>query len=112
MSPSVVPDPGGGPPSGHVEASGHVEVPGRLDPDPRDPSGDSDGGSGPHEPDVAAALDVLLGQVDAALARLDAGTYGYCGTCGAELDDQLLDRLPTAVLCAACDTRARVSDAS
>lgn len=106
MSPGLAPDPSGGPGPGYPEAGG------QPDPGPRDPSGDSDGDSGPHQLDVADALDALLGQVDAALARLDAGTYGRCGTCGVELDEELLDRFPTAAWCAACDALARVADHS
>jgi len=37
-----------------------------------------------------------LAQVDAALARLDAGTYGLCRACGKPIDPERLDALPWA----------------
>jgi len=51
-----------------------------------------------------AALDRAradLDDVDRALARLDAGTYGTCEVCAAALDDALLASAPAARLCAA-----------
>ena len=37
--------------------------------------------------------------VDAAIARLDDGTFGYCGTCAAVIDDVTLADDPLAVRC-------------
>jgi sigma-B regulation protein RsbU (phosphoserine phosphatase) len=41
----------------------------------------------------------LLGEVDAALARMDAGTYGICEACQAEIEN---DRLMADPLCRTC----------
>jgi DnaK suppressor protein len=42
-----------------------------------------------------------------ALARLDAGTYGACTTCGAALPVERLELVPDAELCMACGQRPR-----
>lgn len=41
-------------------------------------------------------------QVEAALSRLSAGTYGDCVDCGNAISPQRLAALPTAVRCIAC----------
>ena len=43
-----------------------------------------------------------LAGVDAALARLDAGTYFTCEACGAALTDQQVDESPLSRRCEAC----------
>ncbi len=43
-----------------------------------------------------------VAQIDAALARVDAGEYGVCRDCGQEIDPRRLDALPFAVLCTEC----------
>jgi RNA polymerase-binding transcription factor DksA len=40
-----------------------------------------------------------LDAVDAALGRLDSGTYGRCAVCDATIDDAVLVSRPTAVTC-------------
>ena len=45
-----------------------------------------------------------LRQIDAALARVAAGTYGACVKCGSEIAAARLELLPAAPLCAACAT--------
>ena len=42
-----------------------------------------------------------LSEVQAALERLDSGTYGLCEHCGESIDDSTLESSPTAVLCKA-----------
>jgi DnaK suppressor protein len=44
--------------------------------------------------------------VDAALARLDAGTWGTCGSCGKEIAGERLEALPWAALCIDCQRTA------
>lgn len=41
-------------------------------------------------------------RVDAALARLEAGDYGYCTACGEAIAEKRLDIDPAAPLCAGC----------
>ena len=43
--------------------------------------------------------------IQAALARLDAGTYGLCGTCGEAISAARLTAMPMARRCVACQER-------
>src|SRR3954465_5013833 len=43
-----------------------------------------------------------LAQVDAALTRLDAGTYGACASCGRPIAPERLEAIPWAALCIDC----------
>lgn len=49
----------------------------------------------------------VLGDVVAALRRLENGTYGECLTCGEAIGEGRLDALPTATLCIECANEAR-----
>jgi RNA polymerase-binding transcription factor len=44
----------------------------------------------------------LVREIDLAVARIDAGTYGTCSRCGQEIPDERLDAVPYAVLCLSC----------
>jgi DnaK suppressor protein len=46
-----------------------------------------------------------IAEVEQALARLDAGTYGRCASCGEPIDLERLVALPETALCAACRSR-------
>jgi DnaK suppressor protein len=48
----------------------------------------------------------ILGQIDAALARMDAGSYGTCVDCGREIVPERLEASPWASLCIDCKRRA------
>jgi RNA polymerase-binding transcription factor DksA len=59
-----------------------------------------------------ASLEVMLAQqerVRAALARVEAGTYGQCVDCGRELPDERLDARPEAERCVDCQQKAEAS---
>jgi len=43
-----------------------------------------------------------LDEIDAALARLDAGTYGVCAVCGGPIPAGRLEVRPTATTCVGC----------
>jgi DnaK suppressor protein len=43
-----------------------------------------------------------LGQIDEAMHRLEAGTYGVCANCEAEIAEARLKAVPFATLCRAC----------
>lgn len=43
-----------------------------------------------------------LGEIDAALARIAAGTYGACERCGNEIGAARLEALPSARWCLEC----------
>jgi RNA polymerase-binding protein DksA len=47
----------------------------------------------------------LLDQVDDALERLDAGTYGICMNCGRAIPAARLTALPYTTLCVECAAR-------
>jgi DnaK suppressor protein len=54
-----------------------------------------------------------ISQIDAALARIDAGTYGVCVECGEEIEARRLEALPHAATCADCaDRRERLAVAT
>jgi DnaK suppressor protein len=44
----------------------------------------------------------LLAAVDGALARIEAGTYGICVNCGAQIAPERLEAMPWATLCIDC----------
>jgi DnaK suppressor protein len=59
-----------------------------------------------------ASLEVMLAQqerVRAALARVDAGTYGQCVNCGRELPDERLEARPEAERCVDCQQKAEAA---
>ncbi|SEL20552.1 TraR/DksA family transcriptional regulator [Roseovarius nanhaiticus] len=43
-------------------------------------------------------------RIDAALARISAGTYGICQTCGDDISRARLDLLPATPFCKTCAT--------
>ncbi|RMF37257.1 MAG: TraR/DksA family transcriptional regulator [Alphaproteobacteria bacterium] len=49
----------------------------------------------------SAGLDELRA-IDAALARVEQGTFGICVECGEEIEEGRLDIVPHAALCSAC----------
>ena len=46
-----------------------------------------------------------LGDLEAALERMDAGTYGQCTDCGVTIPPARLNAYPTAKRCIVCQTR-------
>jgi DnaK suppressor protein len=46
----------------------------------------------------------LLAQVEAALQRLDDGTYGMCARCGNPINPERLEALPYASYCITCQS--------
>jgi DnaK suppressor protein len=49
----------------------------------------------------------LIGKVEHALGRIEAGSFGRCEACGGAIEAERLDALPYATLCLA-DARRRV----
>jgi DnaK suppressor protein len=47
----------------------------------------------------------VLEQIDAALERIEEGTYGRCEECGLAIAKARLDALPYAALCVKCASR-------
>ena len=55
---------------------------------------------------VSAMVDELktkLTNIEDALKRIDAGTYGFCTECGQMIDTERLSVLPMATLCLSCE---------
>jgi RNA polymerase-binding protein DksA len=44
----------------------------------------------------------VLREIDAALARIDAGTFGTCTRCAKPIGEERLDAMPYATLCIDC----------
>ncbi|MDP9101324.1 MAG: TraR/DksA family transcriptional regulator [Actinomycetota bacterium] len=58
-----------------------------------------------HEMSLANNSRDLLLQVERAVARLDAGTYGRCENCGNAIPKARLQAFPRVTLCVACKQR-------
>ena len=44
----------------------------------------------------------VLREIDAALGRIDGGTYGTCTRCGIRITEERLEAMPYATLCIDC----------
>jgi DnaK suppressor protein len=99
----------------HALATLRDEHPGSLDDEVEEVSGSTDN----HLAETASATlgreidytlgensTIVLAEIDAALARIEAGTYGICTNCGEEIPLQRLEAYPWASLCIACKRRA------
>ena len=51
---------------------------------------------------AARSLDGTLRAIEAAIARLDDGTYGVCVRCGAQIPAERLEAVPWTPYCVAC----------
>ncbi len=56
---------------------------------------------------VGSVLETTLEQVERALAKLDAGTYGVCDSCGGEIPAARLQARPESTHCVPCAAGAR-----
>jgi DnaK suppressor protein len=54
----------------------------------------------------SADLQLTIGEIDAALGRIEAGTYGSCDRCGAAIPEERLELRPFAGRCVACTAAA------
>ena len=80
-----------------------------LEHEPGDVQFDEEGGEGGTS-NVDRELDLVLSaqaraaveEIDRALLKIDAGTYGRCERCGNEIPRARLEALPHAALCVAC----------
>jgi len=59
------------------------------------------------EKDLALESNIqnLLDKVNAALEKIDEGTYGICDSCNIEINENRLEALPWASLCRDCQDR-------
>ncbi|MEK7515270.1 MAG: TraR/DksA C4-type zinc finger protein [Patescibacteria group bacterium] len=51
---------------------------------------------------IVSELERRLKEVQAALEKIDHGTYGACVTCATGIGEDRLQAVPTAALCATC----------
>jgi len=56
---------------------------------------------------LSGTLREALLEVDAALGKLEAGTYGQCESCGEDIAEDRLEAMPAARLCMACASKRR-----
>ena len=54
----------------------------------------------------SADLQRTIAEIDAALGRIEAGTYGSCERCGGAIPEELLELRPFAGRCVACTAAA------
>ncbi|MHB8319894.1 MAG: TraR/DksA family transcriptional regulator [Acidimicrobiales bacterium] len=54
---------------------------------------------------LAKELSDALGEVEAAMRRLQDGTYGRCEKCGTSIAQARLEAMPTARLCITCASK-------
>ena len=55
--------------------------------------------------DLGQSAQHEIRMIHAALKRMDEGEYGYCVTCGTEIDAERLDVIPATPFCKACAPR-------
>jgi len=55
---------------------------------------------------IISNLKTELGDVDSALAKLEAGTYGICEDCGKQIDAARLEFRPNSIRCVTCKAAA------
>ena len=55
---------------------------------------------------IASDAQAKVVEIDAALSRVDEGTYGTCELCGNPIPEARLEALPEATLCVTCKTGA------
>jgi RNA polymerase-binding protein DksA len=90
----------------------HEETPGSLNEETEEPAADN------HPADVASATldreidytleensEHVLAEIEAALERIEAGTYGTCRTCGQPISEERLEAIPYATQCIDCKRR-------
>lgn len=56
---------------------------------------------------LAGSLHETLHDIDDALAKFDAGTYGQCENCGEPIPEARLEAMPAARLCISCASSRR-----
>jgi RNA polymerase-binding protein DksA len=49
-----------------------------------------------------------LVDVETALARIEAGAFGICRSCGNKIEEERLEVMPTATLCLSCQKKSKI----
>lgn len=73
--------------------------------DEHDPEGATLAFERQHTAALLADARARVAEVDAALARIDAGTYGICARCGEPIGEGRLAARPAASVCVCCASR-------
>jgi len=55
---------------------------------------------------LAGSLSENLAEIEAALEKLEAGTYGQCEDCGQAIAPARLEAMPSARLCITCASKS------
>jgi DnaK suppressor protein len=55
---------------------------------------------------LVESLKSQLDDVDAALAHIEAGSYGVCASCGGDISEDRLEFRPASILCVDCKMKA------
>jgi RNA polymerase-binding transcription factor DksA len=55
---------------------------------------------------LTTSAEAQLRMIDAALARMVDGEYGFCEKCGSGIALERLEAMPATCLCGACDAQA------
>ncbi len=53
---------------------------------------------------VLNTLQISMRDLDAAFAKLDAGTYGTCDNCGKPIGEKRIEAMPSAIYCIECQS--------
>jgi RNA polymerase-binding transcription factor DksA len=56
---------------------------------------------------LSGQLTETLQEIEDALAKFDAGTYGQCESCGQPIPEARLEAMPAARLCISCASKRR-----
>ncbi len=56
---------------------------------------------------TSSELNQALSKVNAALSRIEKGTYGICENCGQKIDQERLEVNPSASLCLSCQQKKK-----
>jgi DnaK suppressor protein len=56
---------------------------------------------------LSGSLSETLQDIEDALAKFDAGTYGSCESCGQPIPDARLEAMPAARVCISCASQRR-----
>lgn len=88
-----------------LEAEAEEEQEESLDPEQHSEDSASDLSESDREEALVELAQIRKGEAEAALARLEAGTYGLCVECGEKIAEARLEFRPEAARCLACQEK-------
>lgn len=87
-----------------VQVPGHMQALGDVSDVPTH-NADHDAEGLDSEIGVGQAQETILGQVEGALHKIDAGTYGLCEECGGKIARARLEAIPYTPYCIECERK-------